>query len=58
MLSAFTVLCEKYKKFIDRDPQFIQYLDKIGQVGFEHKKIRYVRHSHTTIYFILICHIT
>jgi len=33
-LSAFTVLCEKYKKFIDRDPQFIQYLDKIGQLFF------------------------
>lgn len=33
-LSAFTVLCEKYKKFIDRDPQFIQYLDTIGQLFF------------------------
>jgi len=33
-LSAFTVLCEKYKKFIDRDPQFIEYLDKIGQLFF------------------------
>eukprot|EP00088_Acartia_fossae_P053763 TRINITY_DN6135_c0_g1_i1.p1 TRINITY_DN6135_c0_g1~~TRINITY_DN6135_c0_g1_i1.p1 ORF type:complete len:348 (-),score=55.01 TRINITY_DN6135_c0_g1_i1:297-1319(-) len=33
-LSAFTVLCEKYKKFIDRDPQYIEYLDRIGQLFF------------------------
>ena len=30
--SAYTVLCEKYKRFIDRDPQYLEYLDKIGQV--------------------------
>jgi len=33
-VSAYTVLCEKYKDFIDRDPQYVQYLDKIGQLFF------------------------
>ena len=33
-LSAYTVLCEKYKQFIDRDPQYLEYLDKIGQHFF------------------------
>jgi len=33
-LSAYTVLCEKYKKFIDRDPQYLEYLDRIGQLFF------------------------
>jgi len=28
------VLCEKYKQFIDRDPQYLEYLDKIGQNYF------------------------
>eukprot|EP00092_Neocalanus_flemingeri_P007572 GFUD01008172.1.p1 GENE.GFUD01008172.1~~GFUD01008172.1.p1 ORF type:complete len:337 (-),score=90.00 GFUD01008172.1:184-1194(-) len=33
-VSAYTVLCEKYKQFIDRDPQYLEYLDKIGQHFF------------------------
>eukprot|EP00090_Calanus_glacialis_P045641 TRINITY_DN8607_c0_g1_i1.p1 TRINITY_DN8607_c0_g1~~TRINITY_DN8607_c0_g1_i1.p1 ORF type:complete len:336 (-),score=102.85 TRINITY_DN8607_c0_g1_i1:173-1180(-) len=33
-LSAYTVLCEKYKQFLDRDPQYLEYLDKIGQHFF------------------------
>jgi len=33
-LSAYTVLCEKYKTFLDRDPQYLEYLDKIGQHFF------------------------
>ena len=28
------MLCEKYKQFIDRDPQYLEYLDKIGQNYF------------------------
>ena len=27
-------MCEKYKQFIDRDPQYLEYLDKIGQNYF------------------------
>ncbi|XP_023323568.1 Golgi to ER traffic protein 4 homolog [Eurytemora carolleeae] len=33
-VSAYTVLCEKYKQFIDRDPQYLEYLDRIGQIFF------------------------
>merc|ERR1719384_1582655 len=33
-LAAYTLLCEKYKQFIDRDPQYLEYLDKIGQNYF------------------------
>ena len=33
-VQAYTVLCEKYKQFIDRDPQYLEYLDKIGQNYF------------------------
>ena len=33
-MSAYSVLCEKYKQFIDRDPQYLEYLDKIGQNYF------------------------
>lgn len=33
-VSAFTVLCEKYKLFIERDLQYLEYLDKIGQLFF------------------------
>merc|ERR1719350_2113933 len=33
-LSAYTVLCEKYKLVLDRDPQYLEYLDKIGQHFF------------------------
>jgi len=33
-LTAYTLLCEKYKQFIDRDPQYLEYLDKIGQNYF------------------------
>ena len=33
-VSAYTLLCEKYKQFIDRDPQYLEYLDKIGQNYF------------------------
>ena len=33
-MTAYTILCEKYKQFIDRDPQYLEYLDKIGQNYF------------------------
>jgi len=33
-VTAYTILCEKYKQFIDRDPQYLEYLDKIGQNFF------------------------
>jgi len=33
-VSAYTVLCEKYKKFLDRDPQYFEYLDRVGQLFF------------------------
>jgi len=33
-LAIYTVLCEKYKQVIDRDPQYLEYLDKIGQHFF------------------------
>ena len=33
-LSAYTLLCEKYKQFLERDPQYLEYLDKIGQHFF------------------------
>ena len=33
-VGAYTILCEKYKQFIDRDPQYLEYLDKIGQNYF------------------------
>ena len=33
-LSAYTVLCEKYKQLIDMDPQYFEYLDTIGQHFF------------------------
>jgi len=33
-LSVYSVLCQKYKQWIDRDPQYIEYLDKIGQHFF------------------------
>ena len=33
-LTAFTVLCEKYKPALERDPQYLEYLDKIGQHFF------------------------
>ena len=33
-VTAYTILCEKYKQFIDRDPQYLEYLDKIGQNYF------------------------
>jgi len=33
-VSIYTVLCEKYKPHIDRDPSYIEYLDKIGQAFF------------------------
>merc|ERR1719461_740345 len=33
-VTAYTLLCEKYKQFIDRDPQYLEYLDKIGQNYF------------------------
>ena len=28
------MLCEKYKQCLDRDPQYLEYLDKIGQHFF------------------------
>ena len=31
-LSVYSILCEKYKLAIERDPQYLEYLDKIGQV--------------------------
>lgn len=33
-LSTFTVLCEQYEPSIKRDPCYMQYLDKIGQIFF------------------------
>jgi len=33
-LSLYTVLCEKYKQQIQRDPSYLEYLDKIGQAFF------------------------
>jgi len=33
-LTIYTILCEKYKQVIDRDPQYLEYLDKIGQHFF------------------------
>lgn len=31
-LSVYSILCEKYKLAIEKDPQYLEYLDKIGQV--------------------------
>lgn len=33
-LQTFAVLCEQYEPSIKRDPCYIQYLDKIGQIFF------------------------
>lgn len=33
-LATFTVLCEQYEPSIRRDPCYVQYLDKIGQIFF------------------------
>merc|ERR1719381_171104 len=33
-LSVYSILCEKYKFAIERDPQYLEYLDKIGQHFF------------------------
>lgn len=33
-LATFTVLCEQYRLSIKRDPCYMQYLDKIGQIFF------------------------
>lgn len=33
-VSMYTVLCETYRAHIDRDPSYIEYLDKIGQAFF------------------------
>ncbi|XP_066151647.1 Golgi to ER traffic protein 4 homolog [Euwallacea fornicatus] len=33
-LQTFAVLCEQYQKSIQRDPCYVQYLDKIGQLFF------------------------
>lgn len=33
-LQTFAVLCEQYQKSISRDPCYVQYLDKIGQLFF------------------------
>ncbi|XP_050295515.1 Golgi to ER traffic protein 4 homolog [Anthonomus grandis grandis] len=33
-LQTFAVLCEQYQKSIERDPCYLQYLDKIGQIFF------------------------
>lgn len=33
-LSLYTVLCEKYRLQIQRDPAYLEYLDKIGQAFF------------------------
>lgn len=33
-LQTFAVLCEQYQNSIKRDPCYIQYLDKIGQIFF------------------------
>jgi hypothetical protein len=33
-LAAFTVLCQQYQTSIERDPSYIEYLDKIAQIFF------------------------
>lgn len=33
-LQTFAVLCEQYELSIKRDPCYVQYLDKIGQIFF------------------------
>lgn len=33
-LQTFAVLCEQYEPSIKRDPNYIGYLDKIGQIFF------------------------
>merc|ERR1711910_292849 len=33
-LSVYSIRCEKYKLVIERDPQYLEYLDKIGQHFF------------------------
>lgn len=33
-LAVYSVLCEKYKQALERDPQYLEYLDKIGQHFF------------------------
>jgi hypothetical protein len=33
-VSMYTVLCEKYHSQLDRDPTYLEYLDKIGQTFF------------------------
>ncbi|ERL84427.1 hypothetical protein D910_01859 [Dendroctonus ponderosae] len=33
-LQTFAVLCEQYQKSLERDPCYLQYLDKIGQLFF------------------------
>lgn len=33
-LQTFAVLCEQYEQSIKRDPCYLQYLDKIGQIFF------------------------
>ncbi|KAJ9600818.1 hypothetical protein L9F63_001030 [Diploptera punctata] len=33
-LAAFTVLCQQYQTSIERDPSYVEYLDKIAQIFF------------------------
>lgn len=33
-MQTFAVLCEQYELSIKRDPCYVQYLDKIGQIFF------------------------
>ncbi|MCL4143283.1 UNVERIFIED_CONTAM: hypothetical protein GTU68_022241, partial [Idotea baltica] len=33
-VAQFTVLCEQYRPSLKRDPMYVEYLDKIGQVFF------------------------
>ncbi|PSN29474.1 Golgi to ER traffic protein 4 [Blattella germanica] len=33
-LAAFTVLCQQYQPSIERDPSYVEYLDKIAQIFF------------------------
>ncbi|XP_043567269.1 Golgi to ER traffic protein 4 homolog [Chiloscyllium plagiosum] len=33
-LTVFTVLCEQYQPSLKRDPMYIEYLDRIGQIFF------------------------
>lgn len=33
-LSVYSVLCDKYKAALEKDPQYLEYLDKIGQHFF------------------------